>query len=73
MCLRPAPIVLHLDGLRVKIPYKEHKEYFDNLMVYGRKLCEIADIRESKMEDSSTIIRIKTMSAVRDQDAKNVQ
>ena len=73
MCLRPAPIVLHLDGLRVKIPYREHKEYFDNLMVYGRRLSEIADIRESKMEDSSTIIRIKTMSAVRDQDAKKAE
>ena len=27
MCLRPAPIVLHLDGLRIKIGYEEHREY----------------------------------------------
>ncbi len=68
MCLRPAPIVLHLDGLRVKIPYKEHKDFFDNLNVYGRKLSDIATISESKMEDSSTLIKIKTKSQVEDMD-----
>jgi methyl coenzyme M reductase subunit C-like uncharacterized protein (methanogenesis marker protein 7) len=68
MCLRPAPIVLHLDGLRVKIPYKEHKDYFDNLVVYGRKLSEVADIVESKLEDSSTLIKIRTMSQIEDMD-----
>ena len=68
MCLRPAPIVLHLDGLRVKIPYREHKDYFDNLVVYGRKLSDIAVISESKLEDSSTIIRIKSKSQVEDAD-----
>lgn len=73
MCLRPAPIVLHLDGLRVKIPYKEHKEYFDNLVVYGRKLTDIADISESKMQDSSTLIRIRTTSQIEDADRKNGQ
>ena len=70
MCLRPAPIVLHLDGLRVKIPYREHKDYFDNLEVYGRKLSEIADITESKLEDSSTLIRIRTTSQIEDADRK---
>ncbi len=70
MCLRPAPIVLHLDGLRVKIPYREHKEYFDNLDVYGRKLSEIAEITESKMADNSTLIRIKTKSQVEDMDSR---
>ncbi len=70
MCLRPAPIVLHLDGLRVKIPYSEHKEYFDNLMVYGHKLSDIARITESKINDSSTLIRIKTRSEVGDSEKK---
>jgi putative methanogenesis marker protein 7 len=73
MCLRPAPIVLHLDGLRVKIPYKEHKDYFDNLMVYGRRLSEIADITESKLQDSSTLIRIRTTSQIEDADRKKQQ
>lgn len=71
MSLRPAPIVLHLDGVRVKIPYQEHKEYFDNLKVYGRKLCDIARISESKIDDSSTIIHIMTRSEVEDRDRRN--
>ena len=70
MSLRPAPIVLHLDGLRVKIPYREHKDYFDNLVVYGRKLTNIARISESRIDDSSTIIRIKTKAEVEDEDRR---
>ena len=70
MSLRPAPIVLHLDGLRVKIPYREHKAYFESLEVYGRKLTDIARISESKIDDSSTIIRIKTRSEVEDEDRR---
>lgn len=70
MCLRPAPIVLHLDGLRVKIPYSEHKEYLDNLLVYGHRLCDIARITESKINDSSTLIRIKTRSEVEDSERR---
>ena len=70
MCLRPSPMVLHLDGIRVKIPYHEHREYLENVMVYGRKLGEIARIMPSKIDDSSTIIRIKTRSQVADEDAR---
>lgn len=64
MCLRPAPIVLHLDGLRIKIPYEEHREYLENVEIYGRKLGEIAFISPSKIDDSSIVIRIKTRSQV---------
>ena len=60
MCLRPAPMVLHLDGLRIKIPYAEHREHLENVMVYGRRLGEIADISPSKIDDSSIVVRIKT-------------
>lgn len=70
MSLRPAPIVLHMDGLRVKIPYVENKDYFDNLVVYGRRLSEVARITPSKISDSSTIIRIMTESEVRDRDTQ---
>ncbi len=69
MCLRPAPMVLHLDGLRVKIPYSEHREYLENVEVFGRRLGEVADISPSKIDDSSIIIRIKTRSQVADEDA----
>ncbi len=68
MCLRPAPIVLHLDGLRVKIPLKEHFEDISNMEVYGRKLGEVADIYESKINDGSMVIRIKTRSQVERED-----
>ena len=70
MCLRPAPMVLHLDGLRIKIPYAEHREHLENVMVYGRKLGEIADISPSKIDDSSIVVRIKTRSQVEDEDRK---
>ena len=68
MCLRPAPMVLHLDGLRIKIPYSEHRDYLENVEIYGRKLGEIADISPSKIDDSSIIVRIKTRSQVEDED-----
>jgi putative methanogenesis marker protein 7 len=68
MSLRPSPIVVHLDGLRVKISYREHKDYFDNLMIYGRRLSEVARIAESKIDDSSTLIHIMTRSEVDDLD-----
>lgn len=70
MCLRPAPMVLHLDGLRIKISYAEHREHLENVMVYGRRLGEIADISPSKIDDSSIVVRIKTRSQVEDEDRK---
>ena len=71
MCLRPSPIVLHLDGLRAKIPFKEHYEALSNTMIYGRKLGEIANITESKLDRSSVLIRIKTSSEVEYDDSKS--
>lgn len=68
MCLRPAPMVLHLDGVRIKIPYLEHENYLKNILIYGRKLGDIAYISPSKIDDSSIIIRIKTKSQVKDED-----
>lgn len=70
MCLRPAPMVLLLDGLRIKIPYAEHRDHLENVMVYGRRLGEIADISPSKIDDSSIVVRIKTRSQVEDEDRK---
>ena len=66
--LRPAPIVLHLDGLRIKISMQEHAEAISEMVVYGRKLGEIARISESRINDSSMIIRIMTRSEVADAD-----
>jgi len=66
--LRPAPIVLHLDGLRLKIPMKGNAEAIADMKVYGRRLGDIARISESRIGDSSMIVRIMTRSEVDDRD-----
>jgi len=70
MCLRPAPVVLHLDGLRVKIGYEEHHEDIENMEIYGRKVGEMCRLSPSKINDSSIIIKIKTRSEVRQEDSE---
>jgi putative methanogenesis marker protein 7 len=65
--LRPAPVVLHLDGLRVKIPYREWKEQIAAVEVYGHRLGDIATISDSRL-GGSTLIKIKTLSEVEDHD-----
>ncbi|MDR2698552.1 MAG: methanogenesis marker 7 protein [Candidatus Methanoplasma sp.] len=69
MCLRPAPVVLHLDGLRVKIGYGEHHEDIENMEIYGRKVGDICRLSPSKINDSSILIRIKTRSEVLQEDS----
>lgn len=69
MCLRPAPVVLHLDGLRVKIGYAEHHENIENMTVYGRRVGDICRLSPSKINDSSILIRIKTRSEVMQEDS----
>lgn len=61
--LRPAPIVLHLDGLRVKIPFHKWKDLLSNVEIYNHKLKEIAKMRDSSLT-GSTLIRILTRSEV---------
>ncbi len=69
MCLRPAPLVMHLDGLRAKIPYEEYHEAIENMTVYGRRLRDVCFITPSKIDDSSMLIRIKTRSQVAYEDS----
>jgi putative methanogenesis marker protein 7 len=57
--LRPAPIVLHLDGYGKQIA---------DLEVYGRKLGDISRITGSRMK-GSTLIRIMTECEVKARDA----
>jgi len=64
LCLRPAPIVLHLDGMRVKVGYDEHHEAIEDMTVYGERLGDICRITPSKINDSSMLIRIKSVSEV---------
>ena len=69
MCLRPSPIVLHMDGLRAKIPYAENIDAVSDIMIYDRRLGDIAIITESKLDNSSMLIKIKTGSEVEYDDA----
>ena len=70
MCLRPAPIVMHLDGIRVKIPYDQYREAVGNLSVYGRRLADVCYITPSKINDSSMLIRVKTKAQVEYEDGR---
>ena len=67
--LRPAPTVLHLDGLRVKVPYEQVKDQLCDVDIYGRKLCDISTIAPSRL-GGSTIVRILTKAQVASKDAK---
>ena len=69
MCLRPAPLVMHLDGLRAKISYDDYHEQIENMEVYGRRLGDVCVITPSKINDSSMLIRIKTRSQVAYEDS----
>jgi putative methanogenesis marker protein 7 len=66
--LRPAPVVLHLDGLRVKVPYEEWKDQIAAVEVYGHRLGDIATLSDSRL-GGSTLIKIKTRSEVEAEDA----
>ncbi|OPY31744.1 MAG: Methyl-coenzyme M reductase operon protein C [Methanomassiliicoccales archaeon PtaU1.Bin124] len=66
--LRPAPVVLHVDGVRAKVPYDKYKDAIAALEIYGRRLGEIADITPSRME-GSVLIKIKSRSQVEEEDA----
>lgn len=65
--LRPAPIVLHLDGLRVKVPFDENRQALGEVDVYGRKLRDISVITPSRL-GGSTMIRILTKAQVASRD-----
>ncbi len=67
--LRPAPVVLHLDGLRVKIPYEQYKNQLAAVEVYGHRLGDIATISSSRL-GGSTLIKIWSRAEVEAMDAR---
>ncbi|HTY46238.1 MAG TPA: methyl-coenzyme M reductase family protein [Methanomassiliicoccales archaeon] len=68
--LRPAPIVLHVDGLRVKVPFDSAHEQLANVDIYGRKLGEVTTISPSRL-GGSTMIRILTKAQVASREAQD--
>jgi methyl coenzyme M reductase subunit C-like uncharacterized protein (methanogenesis marker protein 7) len=65
--LRPAPVVLHVNGVRAKLPFEQYAAVIADLEVYGRKLGEVTTISPSRMP-GSILIRIKTRSQVESED-----
>jgi len=55
------PIVLHLDGVRVKKPFEQLSEKVAETMIGDKKLGDISTISRSNMNDT-IIVRLKTKS-----------
>lgn len=48
----PAPIVVKLDGLRLKLPYNEYAREIADIKIYGEvKLSDVANVKKSLMRD----------------------
>jgi putative methanogenesis marker protein 7 len=60
--LSPTPITLHLDGMRVKLPYDEFSEKIKEIkLIEGPYLSELADVCPSRMR-GYIILKIKPKS-----------
>lgn len=70
--LRPAPIVLHLDGLRVKVPFEQYGRELEGIDVFGQRLGDVARISGSRI-GGSTLIKIMTRSEVAARDARRAR
>jgi putative methanogenesis marker protein 7 len=66
--LRPSPVVLHLDGLRVKVPYDQCKEMLGNIDIFGRKLRDLTVIAPSRL-GGSTMVHILTEAQLQTRDS----
>jgi putative methanogenesis marker protein 7 len=61
--LSPSPITIHLNGMRIKLPYDDYAEKVrDVKFVEGPLLSDAADVRPSYMREY-LILKIKTKSA----------
>lgn len=59
----PMALVSQLDGVRVKLPYDEFNEEIAEVEVEGYRLCDIAEIKKSKMYDH-TLVKILPESSL---------
>ena len=50
-CYSPAPIALHLDGVRVKLPHEEFALSIKKIRIGGYELGDIAEVKKSMMKD----------------------
>lgn len=61
--ISPAPVTSQLDGVRVKLNYDRYAEDIGNVVIDGKKLSELAEIKKSFMYDY-ILVKINTESSL---------
>ncbi len=61
--ISPAPITSQLDGVRVKLNYDKYADEIANVVIDGKKLSEIAEIKKSFMYDY-ILVKINSESSL---------
>ena len=59
----PAPVTSQLDGVRVKLNYDEYADVIGNVIIDGKKLSELAEIKKSFMYDY-ILVKINSESSL---------
>lgn len=57
----PIPVVVQMDGIRVKLPYDPYASQIRDIDIDGKRLSDICDIRPSRMRDY-ILVKIKPFS-----------
>ena len=61
--ISPTPVTSQLDGVWVKLNYDSYADVVSNVVIDGKKLSEIAEIKKSKMYDY-ILVKINTESSL---------
>lgn len=61
--ISPAPITVQLDGVRIKLNYDKYHEVIENVVIDGKKLSDLAEIKKSFMYDY-ILVKIHTQSSI---------
>ena len=61
--ISPTPVTSQLDGVRVKLNYDTYAEDIGNVVIDGKKLSEISEIKKSKMYDY-ILVKINSESSL---------
>ena len=61
--ISPTPVTSQLDGVRVKLNYDNYADKIADVVIDGRKLSEIAEIKKSKMYDY-ILVKINSESSL---------
>ena len=66
--ISPAPVTSQLDGVRVKLNYDDYADVIANVVIDGKKLSELAEIKKSFMYDYILVKINSESSLVEDSD-----